>query len=292
MTYYKKIFGQSLAINRVALNENEREIVNLLDRPSKQSVNDEILILSSFNDIVEQVMKSVSKNHLESFDQILRDEKKSFVTIQGMNSIAFPPTYSFIKPLPSWLTIFYHHNQVYARISPYTRLNITNDLEKTDILDDFPLSDLDPSNWRLGDKLGQLKDIESFYLALGFEAIFSASVHCYNKENHQLYIDTLHFKPYVSTYGVGGMNHPQAFWAAIPEKSKNHTSESYFQSFIDTYLEFWVLQYIEDFAETFMAFMKCKGKIDHYRSRPGVYRKLKSIKKALRYIQDVHLVRP
>jgi len=37
----------------------------------------------------------------------------------------------------------------------------------------------------------------------------------------------------------------------------------------------------EDFAETFMTYLRCRRGFDRYRSRPGVYRKLKAVEKAV-----------
>ena len=42
----------------------------------------------------------------------------------------------------------------------------------------------------------------------------------------------------------------------------------------------------EDLAETFMTYLKCRGRIGKYRSRPGVYRKLRAIKEASRRLKE------
>lgn len=41
----------------------------------------------------------------------------------------------------------------------------------------------------------------------------------------------------------------------------------------------------EDFAETFMLYCGCKGKIGRYQDRPGLYRKLRAIKKAIKKVK-------
>jgi hypothetical protein len=46
----------------------------------------------------------------------------------------------------------------------------------------------------------------------------------------------------------------------------------------------------EDFAETFSRFVKFGGEIERFRERPGVYKKLKYIKKMLKVVSDVEVV--
>ena len=76
-------------------------------------------------------------------------------------------------------------------------------------------------------------------------------------------------------------------------QSVSELSYSEFQSYdlSDEYITpYALLAPYEDFAETFMTFLKCKGRIGKYRSKPGVYRKLKAIKKAIMDINDVQLI--
>ncbi len=60
----------------------------------------------------------------------------------------------------------------------------------------------------------------------------------------------------------------------------------------DNYVsEYALFNPAEDFAETFMFFLKYRNSLERFKMRKGVFRKLRAIEKATRKISDIQLIR-